>query len=1344
MPATASGVGAGEARPRAASSVAARVGVAARALRPREPRERLQERVARRLGWPSSSSSASRYGGGGAGAARTATSRTRGRGGRGRGRRRPRRRGRAPASAARTRPRRRPSGWPRPRRRRARAAAPGRRGASRAPRAGTPSASVSAPSRRAATPARSSSAAAASSRPASRRWRPRSAAGARPRERRRGGRGARRGGARAARRRRRRAAARGGSRGGRRARRASPDSSAPRRPRPGVEPGDLVAGQLAARRPPRARRPRGRRRAAGRWRRATRRAGPPAGAPARAARAASTASSALPSLAATSRPTSASPSGATARTSAASVGGASGPSSSSACSASRAASACRSRSAAALAGARAAREDEQDAGARGAGARRRRRARALRVSARWMSSTSSTSGRGAGAHASISAHASNSRARSNSARRRRAARAGVAEPLRGGGREPRDVLRPHRVSGGRSAAGSPRASSPSSSAQQAERRGAAELERRAARAAGRRGRSAWPSSSSGEPRLPDPALALDARRRRRRRLRRAASGGSAASSRARPASGGRRAAAGVSGRGPGCAARARAVARTASTRRGSPARARGRARGACGRGAARRPRRAAARSPAASRRRMRSRWAGSPSGSSCARRRSEAIAAARSPAHLGRLGRGGERGHPALALLVARGEDPLLVDAGEQLAARRARAPPRGGGGRELEQVHPVRPRARGGRASREDAPSSSPAPRRSAQTALRRLARALASSTSGHRRAATEERGCRPGWSASQARMLADLRAGGQRGLAPSSSTVRGPEDADPQHEASLLPRSCCAARRSHGRRRPPAGLTLGLTVAGRSARDDGVRPRSPPGGQHARHHRRPSSTSRLVPRDERRDAAGQAALFAADARAHHDRRDDGPEQPRVLRGREAIADALADVCARDMAHEVRLRGPRRRPCGDLGGCRYADGVRVHCLATLRSATAGSRADDPCRPGTAEGSRRRRRSGRGADHGADGGGVLIEAPTPPPPRLSSSRSASSPERAAVGLGIAPAHVRDEPVGGPGGMRRRPLDLRGGPPAASALRDRERVADCGRSRTAGRQPLALPAQLEEHAVACRWSPATSASASLPDLALGRAGAGASTSSTPMRRARPVLERELLQLAQQALLALADVGDERLRRLAVELEARARAARADDPARQLPALTRASSATAPPAALTALTSARRHLRAALLAARRTRPSRLGAERARARARAARRPRPSSARPRRRSRTGVPSRTSSRRAPRPPPRPCRVALEVPPPRRAALPLGQRPQARAALPDPPVVVAVDEVGGLERGHGPQSRSARRSPPDGDAAALQRPRPHAQPHGPVAVGPADVRHRARSARSVEGAGCP
>ncbi len=58
----------------------------------------------------------------------------------------------------------------------------------------------------------------------------------------------------------------------------------------------------------------------------------------------------------------------------------------------------------------------------------------------------------------------------------------------------------------------------------------------------------------------------------------------------------------------------------------------------------------------------------------------------------------------------------------------------------------------------------------------------------------------------------------------------------------------------------------------------------------------------------------------------------------------------------------------------------------------------------------------------------------------------------------------------------------------------------------------------------------------------PDLALGRRRGDVLDLLDAEVRAAAVLERELLELAQQALLAVADLGDERLRRGAVELDA----------------------------------------------------------------------------------------------------------------------------------------------------------------------------------------------------------
>ena len=61
----------------------------------------------------------------------------------------------------------------------------------------------------------------------------------------------------------------------------------------------------------------------------------------------------------------------------------------------------------------------------------------------------------------------------------------------------------------------------------------------------------------------------------------------------------------------------------------------------------------------------------------------------------------------------------------------------------------------------------------------------------------------------------------------------------------------------------------------------------------------------------------------------------------------------------------------------------------------------------------------------------------------------------------------------------------------------------------------------------------------------PDLTLGAVRGGVLDVLERDVRVRPVLDRELLDLAQQALLAVADLADERLRRVAVERRAETR-------------------------------------------------------------------------------------------------------------------------------------------------------------------------------------------------------
>ena len=147
-------------------------------------------------------------------------------------------------------------------------------------------------------------------------------------------------------------------------------------------------------------------------------------------------------------------------------------------------------------------------------------------------------------------------------------------------------------------------------------------------------------------------------------------------------------------------------------------------------------------------------------------------------------------------------------------------------------------------------------------------------------------------------------------------------------------------------------------------------------------------------------------------------------------------------------------------------------------------------------------------------------------------------------ERAAQRLDVAlPTRPRSAGRRRRAGIRRLFLICAAGSPAssgsaiASTSRSRRTMP---KSRPGSRSPCC--AQLESARVAACSSPATSASASVHDLALGRAGAGLLDLLGAEPRAGAVLQRELLELAQQPLLAVADVGDERPGAGLVELEA----------------------------------------------------------------------------------------------------------------------------------------------------------------------------------------------------------
>ena len=132
-------------------------------------------------------------------------------------------------------------------------------------------------------------------------------------------------------------------------------------------------------------------------------------------------------------------------------------------------------------------------------------------------------------------------------------------------------------------------------------------------------------------------------------------------------------------------------------------------------------------------------------------------------------------------------------------------------------------------------------------------------------------------------------------------------------------------------------------------------------------------------------------------------------------------------------------------------------------------------------------------------------------------------------ERAAQGVGVGPARLLDAPVGRPRAPLIEPLMACGVSPASS----RAAMASTSRTRRAmQRHEAGRPTRPARAARGTRaWRPrrrARRARRRAPQTWRSADGAAAaSTSSTPIVRARAVLERELLELAQQALLAVAD-------------------------------------------------------------------------------------------------------------------------------------------------------------------------------------------------------------------------
>ena len=85
-----------------------------------------------------------------------------------------------------------------------------------------------------------------------------------------------------------------------------------------------------------------------------------------------------------------------------------------------------------------------------------------------------------------------------------------------------------------------------------------------------------------------------------------------------------------------------------------------------------------------------------------------------------------------------------------------------------------------------------------------------------------------------------------------------------------------------------------------------------------------------------EQSDADSLTDFYAEDAEMLTVNRNTSPSSPQVLRGKEQIAEHLADVCGRDMTHRIENEVVGQDRIAFNEACEYPDGLRVLTAATL------------------------------------------------------------------------------------------------------------------------------------------------------------------------------------------------------------------------------------------------------------------------------------------------------------------------------------------------------------------------------------------------------------------------
>jgi len=85
-----------------------------------------------------------------------------------------------------------------------------------------------------------------------------------------------------------------------------------------------------------------------------------------------------------------------------------------------------------------------------------------------------------------------------------------------------------------------------------------------------------------------------------------------------------------------------------------------------------------------------------------------------------------------------------------------------------------------------------------------------------------------------------------------------------------------------------------------------------------------------------EQRNAELLVSLYADDAELRVVDRNRTPSSPLVLRGKQAIADFLKDICERDMTHRIEQQVVGDNHLAFLEACKYPDGCHVLCASVV------------------------------------------------------------------------------------------------------------------------------------------------------------------------------------------------------------------------------------------------------------------------------------------------------------------------------------------------------------------------------------------------------------------------